>query len=59
MIHTLVFQEETATDAVFVCSTCGKVIGFNKEWIGEPCATVVDGVLVPPVGADEYLGECT
>jgi len=58
MIHTLIFQEETATDAVFVCSACGKVIGFNKDGVGEPCATFDGMNWITPENADEYLGEC-
>lgn len=49
-LHTLVFSHETDIDAVFVCSTCAVTIGFNKEGIGVPAATQVEGSgwLPPP-----------
>lgn len=58
MIHNLEFTGETTTDAEFKCLNCGKVIGFNKEGLGEPHSQNVDGVWVAPLCADEYLGEC-
>lgn len=48
-MHTLAFTSETPDDATFTCTGCGEVINFNKEGIGEPCATLVNGAWVPPV----------
>lgn len=55
MTHQLAFDHETATDAVFACAMCGEVIGFNKQGIGEPCATQVNGVWVPPANYNEWM----
>lgn len=54
-IHALSFTAETVTDAVFTCAGCGEVIGFNKEGIGEPHATLVAGVWMPPGNYDTWM----
>jgi hypothetical protein len=58
-MHALTYLHETVTDAVFICSTCGEIIGFNKEGIGEPHASLVDGVWTPPENPDQWMSPCT
>lgn len=53
--HALVFTGESATDAMFVCTICGEVIGFNKARIGEPHASLVDGAWIPPGNYDDWM----
>lgn len=59
MAHALEFDHETATDVVFYCPKCQNVIGFNKQGIGEPCATgdAVTG-FIPPDNPDQWMGPC-
>lgn len=59
MPHALVFDHETETDAVFSCTTCGAVIGFNKEGIGEPHAVLVAGQWQAPANPDQWMTPCT
>lgn len=56
--HDWVFDHETATDHVFVCSKCGAVIGFNKPGIGTPNAILTGETPAPPEDADIYVGPC-
>jgi len=42
-MHTLSFDSETGTDAMFRCTSCGQIIGFKKPGIGEPAAVPLEG----------------
>lgn len=59
MTHTLAFSHETEVDAVFVCSTCGQPIGFNKIPESDPHAVLVDGVWTAPETHDQWMSPCT
>lgn len=59
MTHQVVFDHETDTDAVFVCTACGQPIGFNKAVESEPRATLVDNVWTHPENPDEWMSPCT
>lgn len=58
MSHSLVFQEETATDVVFRCVHCNRIIGFNKPGVGEPAAELVDGQWAHPPNPDQWMELC-
>lgn len=58
-MHTLIFSHETEIDAVFVCTVCGEMIGFNKSETSEPHATRVDGVWTHPENPDQWMAPCT
>jgi hypothetical protein len=57
-MHSLVFDLQTETDAVFRCVHCGAVIGFNKQGIGEPCAMQIDGQWQHPQNPDQWMTPC-
>ena len=63
MTHQIQFDHETETDAVFACTICGAVVGFNKHGVGdpqgEPHSEFINDVWVLPVDAEQYFGDCT
>ena len=58
-LHTFSFTAETDTNAEFTCVRCGTVLGFNKEGIGEPHATLHEGTWKMPEDWQKYTDECT
>lgn len=58
MAHELTFHEETATDAVFRCVYCNRIVGFNKLGIGEPAAEFVNDRWVHPQDPDQWMEPC-
>ncbi len=58
-MHALVFDHETDTDAVFRCTECGALIGFNKAETSEPRAVKVGADWTAPENPDQWMGPCT
>lgn len=56
--HTFVFDSETATDHVFVCSKCGELCGFNKTGVGSPNADLSGPTPQFPAIGDLYVTPC-
>lgn len=59
MPHSFQFKHTTELDAVFECTKCGEVIGFNLPGIGEPAAIVTDTGYTTPENPDQWSVPCT
>lgn len=59
MAHAPTFDSETAQDAVFRCTLCGTLIGFNKAETSEPHAVKTGADWQPPENPDQWMGPCT
>jgi hypothetical protein len=59
MSHALEFTSETDLDAVFVCATCGQMVGFNKSETSDPHAVKVGADWTAPANPDQWMSPCT
>ena len=58
-MHELVQDHVNDTNVDYVCTRCGRPIQFNKQGIGQPCATDNgDGTWAHPAEPEQWMGPC-
>lgn len=57
-MHTLALVSVDASQALFACSTCGRLAGFVLPGQGQPCAVPDGDSWAPPEDASNYMDAC-